>query len=160
MLNIDKHIYDEIENGTSIPEWELSSILGEDVPTIASLNGKPILILVFSFGCPGCVGRAVPFANRMVVEYGKKINVVGIHSNFESKEFTKEQFQKAKDQFYIRFPFYKDKKNSTFSRYKAGGTPHWYLIDKNGKVVYSIFGSDPNKALMRLDFKIMELFTN
>jgi hypothetical protein len=44
--------------------------------------------------------------------------------------------------------------------YNAGGTPHWILVDKEGNLEYSIFGSDPNNALLRLDFKINELLSN
>ena len=39
----------------------------------------------------------------------------------------------------------------------AGGTPHWILVDESGAVVYSIFGSDPNNALLRLDLSMEEL---
>lgn len=46
---------------------------------------------------------------------------------------------------------------ATFLDYGGGGTPHWILVDKEGNVAYSIFGSDPNNALLRLDLKIGEL---
>ncbi len=36
-------------------------------------------------------------------------------------------------------------------------TPHWILVDENTNLNYSIFGSDPNNALLRLDLKIQEL---
>ena len=141
-----------------LPGWSLEPIFDEAIPKVEDYIGKPLLILIFSLGCPGCVGRAVPFANRVVYEHGEAINVLGIHTNFEGVDFAKEKFQKAKEELYIRFPFYKDRNyNTTFLNYGAGGTPHWILTDKNGNVVYSIFGSAPNNALLRLDLKMKEL---
>lgn len=142
-----------------LPDWSIESIFEDDIPQTKDFLGKPVLILIFSLGCPGCVGRAIPFANKMVYEYGDRLQVLGIHTNFEGVDFPREKFQAAKEELFIRFPFYKDKHfNDTFYDYGAGGTPHWILVDKEGKVVYSIFGSDPNNALLRLDLKIVELF--
>ena len=133
----------------------------DSVPRTEDFTGKPLLILFFSLGCPGCLGRAIPYANRMVHELGEQINVLGIHTNFEGVDFSKERFTRAKEEMFIRFPFYKDYNfETTFTTYGAGGTPHWVLTDKAGTVVYSIFGSDPNNALLRLDYKINELIND
>ena len=114
--------------------------------------------MIFSLGCPGCLGRAIPYANRIVFEKEKEINVIGIHTNFEGVDFEDERFETAKKELYIRFPFYKDfNYDTTFLNYGAGGTPHWILTDKHAIVRYSIFGSDPNNALLRLDLKMREL---
>ena len=121
-------------------------------------KGKPLLILFFNLGCPGCKGRALPFANRIVVENGDNIGVVGIHTRFEGPEYKLEDFQKAKEDYFIRWPIYKDDgQANTFHKYEAGGTPHWLLLNEEGKLEYSIFGSDPNNALLRLDLRINEL---
>jgi thiol-disulfide isomerase/thioredoxin len=141
-----------------IKGWKLKGIDGMQVPDITDFSGKPLLILFFNLGCPGCKGRALPFANRMVVEHGEKINVFGIHTNFEGIDYTDEELIKAKETYYIRFPYFRDFNfNTTFINYEAGGTPHWILTDKELNPVYSIFGSDPNNALLRLDLKIKEL---
>lgn len=149
----------QVELGKVLPEWSLETIFGEDKPPVVNdYLGKPLLILFFSLGCPGCLGRAIPYANRVVYENGENINVIGIHTNFEGIDFAKDRFEKAKEEFYIRFPFYKDKNyDTTFLNYGAGGTPHWIIVDKNGIVEYSIFGSAPNNALLQLDLKISEL---
>ena len=148
----------QLELGQPLPDWRLESIFEDAVPSPKDFSGQPLLIMFFSLGCPGCLGRAIPYANRIKYEKGEKINVVGIHTNFDSTEYTTAQFENARDQFYIRFPFFKDYNyDTTFLNYGAGGTPHWILVDKNGIVVYSIFGSDPNNALLRLDYMIGEL---
>ena len=148
----------QLEIEKQLPNWSIETIFRDEVPTIKDYVGKPLLILFFSLGCPGCLDRAVPYANRVVYENGDKINVVGIHTNFEGIDFGKDRFAKAKEELFIRFPFFKDKNyDTTFLNYGAGGTPHWILVDKKGKVIYSIFGSDPNNALLRLDLRINEL---
>lgn len=147
--------------GEPLPEWHLENIFEGELPKVEDFRGKPLLILIFSFGCPGCLGRAIPFANRVVYELGEQVNVIGIHSEFEPIDYSFEQFQKAKEEHYIRFPFFKDAVfTRTFYNYGAGGTPHWFLVDKDGNLVYSIFGSDPNNALLRLDYRIQELLTS
>ena len=152
----------QIALGETLPNWSIESIFEEEkIPKVEDYLGKPLWLLFFSLGCPGCVGRAVPYANRVVYENGEQINVIGIHTNFEGIDFKHERFEKAKKELFIRFPFYKDfNYDTTFLNYGAGGTPHWILMDENGNVKYSIFGSDPNNALLRLDLKIQELLNN
>jgi len=149
----------QVELGKPLPYWSIESIFDKkDPPMVSDYVGKPLLVLFFSLGCPGCLGRAIPYANRVVYENGENINVIGIHTNFEGIDFKQEKFENARKEFYIRFPFFKDKNyDTTFLNYGAGGTPHWILVDKDGNVDYSIFGSDPNNALLRLDLKINEL---
>ncbi|RZN83406.1 MAG: TlpA family protein disulfide reductase [Winogradskyella sp.] len=138
-------------------EFYLEPIFKSSIPKLESFKGKPLLVLFFYLGCPGCKGRAIPFANKLVYEK-TPINLIGIHSRFEGKEYSNEELKAAKDEFYIRFPYYSDKNNNdTFREFETGGTPHWILFNKEGEVVQSIFGSDPNKALLRIDLKIKEL---
>ena len=109
-----------------LPNWSLEALLDGEPPEPESFLGKPLLILIFSLGCPGCVGRAIPFANRMVYEYGDQLPVLGIHSNFEGVDFTKEEFQQAKEKYYIRFPFYRDQNFiRTFSRQEGPAGLLW-----------------------------------
>lgn len=157
-MNNNRLNLNQLEIGKPATAWSLDAIFDHEVPTIESYRGKPLLILIFSLGCPSCLGRAIPFANRIVYEKAKEMEVVGVHTNFEGLDFTKNHFIKAQEDFFMRFPIYKDKNyDTTFLNYGAGGTPHWILVDENGNVVYSIFGSDPNNALLRLDLKIEEL---
>ena len=149
----------QVELGKPLPEWSLESIFEYEVPAVKEFQGKPLLILIFSLGCPGCLGRAIPYANRIVYENAEQINVIGIHTNFEGLDIDNEKFYAAKEEFYLKFPFYKDfNYDTTFLNYGAGGTPHWILVNEEREVVYSIFGSDPNNALLRLDLKMNEIF--
>lgn len=144
-----------------IQPWHLESIGQEDLPHYDSFKGKPLLILFFYLGCPGCVGRAIPFANKMAYEHGDRINVLGIHSNFEGPEYTNGEIIENLKSLHVRFPVFRDAgMATTFHDYRAAGTPHWILVDKDGKVIRSIFGSDPNRALLWLDYAITEELQN
>ena len=71
----------QIDLGKMLPDWSIETIFGDDKPPTANdFLGKPLLILFFSLGCPGCLGRAIPYANRVVYENGDNINVLGIHT--------------------------------------------------------------------------------
>ncbi|MCB0382565.1 MAG: hypothetical protein KDD05_04495 [Psychroserpens sp.] len=138
--------------------WDLEAINSDFIPKTDDFLGKPLLILFFNLNCPGCIGRAVPFANRMALEHEDKIHVVGIHSNFEGPELTNDEITSKMKELYARFPFYRDAGlASTFYDYLAGGTPHWILADSDGVIIQDIFGSDPNRALLRLDLTLKEL---
>ena len=144
-----------------IKNWHIESINQSMVGDVFSYSGKPLVILFFNLGCPGCKGRAIPFANWLNIEFKDEINVVGIHTNFEGVDFSNQELIDCKAEFYINFEYFRDANyNTTFLDYQAGGTPHWIITDKDLNVVYSIFGSDPNNALLRINLKIQELLTN
>lgn len=143
--------------GQILPPWSLESIWDDPVPTLESYRGTPLLILIFDLDCPGCLGRALPYANRLIVEE-RGVNVLGIHSRIRPKEISLERVRNAKAQFHIRFPYYQDHASSTtFHRYGSRGTPQWLLLDAEGQLVYSLYGSDPNNGLLKLDLAIAEL---
>lgn len=140
-----------------LPEWSLEPIHDQPIPRLADFKGNPLLILFFDMDCPGCKGRAIPFANRLIVE-DRGVQLIGIHSRFKGQDIDWEELMEAKEKYYFRFPFYQDAKlASTFFRYRALGTPHWFLLDGKGNTVLSLFGSDPNNGLLKLDLAIEEL---
>ena len=148
---------EKFEIGQPLPAWSLEPVTGESVPDIESFRDKPLVILFFYLGCPGCKGRAIPYANRLVYEHNDLLNVVGIHTNFEGPDYSDEQIKAAMDEFYIRFPVFRDAGlATTYHDYQAGGTPHWVLVDPDGTVIDSIFGSDPNRALLRIHYHMQQ----
>lgn len=144
--------------GQELPEWTLESIDDKDVPIVSDFLGKPLIILFINLGCPGCKGRAVPFANRLLVELRDRLNVLCIHSNFKGEDFSNEEIREESEALFMRFPVFRDQELSkTFDLYCALGTPHWVIVDREGKVVDTIFGSDPNRALLRIDYHLESL---
>ena len=146
------------EIGRMLPDWYLESIDGsdvQDVPGVGAFAGKPLLVLFFSLRCPGCTARAIPFANRVVVERGDAVQVVGILT--DGSEMTGAEVERETAARHVRFPVYRDAGlAATAHAYRTAGTPHWVLVSPSGVVVDSIFGSEPDRALLRLDYHLME----
>ena len=72
-------------------ELDLTPIFEEEIPSLEAFKGKPLLVLFFYLGCPGCKGRAIPVANKLVYEE-VPIHVIGVHTRFEGKEYSKIEY--------------------------------------------------------------------
>ena len=119
--------------------------------------GQALLLLFFNVGCPGCMGRALPFSLELAAQY-PALQIVGIHTSFEAgSKYATAQIQAIVAYFKLPFPAFLDDGDATFLRYKAGGTPHGVLIGAEGIIRKSIFGS-MDGARQRLDYALEELF--
>jgi thiol-disulfide isomerase/thioredoxin len=147
-----------MERLTKTPSWKIESIVGSKVPDLADFSDKVLLILFFNIGCVTCLGRAIPYALKLQKQF-PKLKILGIHTSFEGREFSAAQIQANVDHLKVDFPVVADQGHQTWSAYEAGGTPHWILINTNGEIEKSIFGSMPN-ALQRLDYSLIEIFEN
>ena len=140
------------------PSWNLKSLKDSEVPALKNYRGGALLLLFFNIGCPSCLGRAVPKALKLKQEF-PDLQILGIHTRFEGREYPAEQIQLNLNRLKVDFPVVVDQGHETWSAYDAGGTPHWVLINKNGEIEKSIFGSMPN-SIQRLDYSLIELFEN
>ncbi|MEL6526343.1 MAG: TlpA disulfide reductase family protein [Chloroflexota bacterium] len=140
----------------SAPNWQVSTLDGSPTPTIADFTGRPTMIFFFNLGCHGCMTRGIPLANEIVKQY-PEVAVVGIHTNFEGLPHEKPAVLDALQAHDIQFPVFYDDGHATYTAYEAGGTPHWILLDEEGNIERSIFGSQPN-AVQRLSYALIERF--
>ena len=145
-----------MEQLTKAPTWEIESLDDSKVPVLGDYAGRSLLMLFFNIGCPSCLGRAVPNALKLQKQF-PGLQLLGIHTRFEGREYPKEQIQLNLDRLNVNFPVVVDNDHRTWSAYDAGGTPHWVLINAKGEIEKSIFGSMPN-SLQRLDYSLIELF--
>jgi peroxiredoxin len=141
---------------TTTPQWYVSQLDGNEAPSLESLQGKVVLILFYSIGCPGCKSRAIPIAKN-VHEIYPDVQVVGIHTSLDERKYSTGQIEEINKVHRIPFPIYVDEGSQTFEAFGAEGTPHWILIDAEGKVLRSVFGSMPN-AINRIEYSLIELF--
>ena len=146
-MSIESHI---------APEWALESLDGSEVPSLASFRGKYVLILIFSRGCPGCMGRAIPFSLELQKEY-PLLQTIAIHTHFEGPEYSDHQIKEVELYFKLPYPLYKDQGKTSYELYLAEGTPHWILLDIEGRVIRSMWGSMAN-VQNRLQYAMAELF--
>lgn len=135
---------------------QVSTLEGEAIDIMEKYNnGKPMLILFFNNRCLGCVGRAIPLAYDFSQEYDN-LNVLAIHTDFGREVATKEDIINLFTTKELPIPIYFDKGQENYERFECEGTPHWIMIDKNGEIFRSFYGSQDN-AQNRLFYALDEL---
>lgn len=147
-----------MQNAEIIPNWSIESLDGGTAPRIDSFYGRFHLIYFFNIGCIACKTRAIPFASEIHRAF-PEIQISAIHTRFEGPVYSKNQIEEIKLVHKIPYPVYQDSGMKSYLDFKAEGTPHWVLLDKQGRVLRSIFGSQPN-ALQRLYYLLLELLDN
>lgn len=146
-----------LQTGDQLPEWQLTTLHGEPAPALSSLRGRPILLLFWGLGCPGCKTRALPVTRQMQEQY-PELHLVGVHSPLDGPKYSPRQINEMQLLHRLSYPMYQDSDdNATFKAYGAEGTPHWILIDEEGKLLRSVFGSMPGH-IQRLDYLLRERF--
>ena len=86
-LENNRLLLNQVSLGKELPNWSIEGVFDDSVPEVQDFRGTPLLILFFNLSCPGCLGRAIPYANGLIVDEKVNINVVGIHSNFNGADF-------------------------------------------------------------------------
>lgn len=133
---------------------QIGSILVKDfaqtkLDLLKIYTGKPLLIIIYNNQCIGCVGRAIPLANEFQKEF-KNIQVVGLHTSFKEEVIREKDIRSVFTIEDLPFPIYIDSNRSVYDQFKSQGTPQWVLIQSNGQLYRSIFGSmaDSKNRLM------------
>lgn len=99
--------------------------------SLSPANKKALVVVFLSSRCP-CSNSHVTELKNLANEY-PDFNYVAVHSNFdEDADVAKKYF---KDQNFP-FPVIKDEKAKLADQFKAFKTPHAFIIDANGKILY------------------------
>jgi hypothetical protein len=139
---------------TPAPGWDVSAWLNGDPGSLGHHRGKVVLIGFFQPECPGSREFAVPLFQRWSALYGDRedVTVVLVHSVFEDSGYrTPERLREFIGANGISFPVGIDAHDGandsipvTMHHYHAGGTPHIAIVDKEGMLRFSHFGTfDP-----------------
>lgn len=134
---------------------EVKSINGEKLDLNQLYNSTHLLLIFYNNQCLGCTGRALPLAYEFTKKF-KNIQVIGIHVDFSNREINEDEIVEIFTSKTLPFPIYKDIDLNLYDHFRCEGTPHWILLNKNRKVVNSIFGSQA-AAHNRLLYAIEEL---
>jgi peroxiredoxin len=120
----------------SAPAWNLPSLTDEYI-NLNSYRGQVVLIDFFYKGCSPC-NMAIPGLKKLHEKYDDKgLEVIGIDP-FDKKESGISDFIKKKG---IKYPVLLSGKE-TADQYKVTGYPSIYLLDKEGKIIFSQIGYD------------------
>lgn len=118
-----------------IEAWQNSAPL-----TMKELQGKVVLIDFWTYSCINCV-RTLPYLTDWDKKYRDMgLVIVGVHSPEFEFEKKPANVRDAIAQHRIRYPVALDNNLSTWLNFHNRYWPAHYLIDRQGRVVYTHFG--------------------
>jgi hypothetical protein len=150
-------------NNPQATEWQLGEWLNTPDPiTLASLQGRVVVVLAFQMLCPGCVAHALPLATRVHRLFPQQqVAMLGLHTVFEHHEAMSPIALRAfMHEYRIPFPVGVDRPSGrdpipeTMRAYAMRGTPTWLLYDTRGRLRQHVFG---DVDALRLGAEIMHL---
>ena len=132
---------------TGIDKWHNSAPL-----TMEQLRGKVVLVDFWTYTCINCI-RTLPYVRTWYDKYKDQgLVVVGVHTPEYPVERSSANVAAALKRFDIRYPVAQDNSYATWEAYGNQYWPATYLIDKQGKIVYTHFGEgqyDVTEATIR-----------
>jgi thiol-disulfide isomerase/thioredoxin len=107
---------------------------------MADLRGKVVLVDFWTYSCINCI-RTLPYITSWNEKYRDKgLVIIGVHAPEFEFEKNADNVKKALEKYGIKYPVAQDNNLSTWQAFKNHYWPAHYLIDKEGKVVYTHFG--------------------
>ncbi len=126
-------------------DWTLPLLDGDSVQ-FSNINSKLVLLEFWFPGCGGCI-RAIPDLNEIHKLYYKKgLRLYGLEFKNKSKKHVAAYVEKRKVEFPILYLAREVADN--FGVY-AG--PSLFLIDKNGKIIYSSMGFKKSDLIQAIE---------
>lgn len=136
--NTDKlvfHNYGAAPELTSAAKW-----FNSDPQTLKNLQGQVVLINFWTYSCYSCI-QALPYLNQWWQTYKDQgFTIIGVHTPEYSFEKVSENLQTAISRYNIGYPVAQDNSYAMWNAYNNQFWPAIYLIDREGKIVYTRFG--------------------
>ncbi|MBZ0106872.1 MAG: cytochrome c biogenesis protein DipZ [Sulfuricella denitrificans] len=134
-------LQDGLEKPYAAPEFAgIDAWINSQPLTMKSLKGKVVLIDFWTYSCINCV-RTLPYITGWDRKYRDQgLVIVGVHSPEFEFEKKLENVRAAIAQHGIGYPVAQDNRLSTWVNFDNLYWPAHYLIDRDGKVVYTHFG--------------------
>ncbi|MCO4769357.1 MAG: redoxin domain-containing protein [Deltaproteobacteria bacterium] len=133
--------------GKPAPELDITEWVGDDLGTMASMKGKPTLLLFWATWCPHC-RKAMPGIEENVWQKYRDqgLNVVAVTKN--SRGQTTDKVRDYMTENGYTMPVAIDP-GTTSRNYGVSGIPAAALVDKDGNVVFRNHPSQVNDALIQ-----------
>lgn len=138
--------------GQPAPDFSLDNLAGIKV-TLSEQRGHVVLLNFWAVGCSPCRAE-IPHLVQLQEKYGKDgFRVIGINAwEYESSEKVQDFVAKEK----LPYTVLRGSQKFLNNTYKGNPIPHNFLIDKQGKIVWSEVGFDESE-LPALERRIEEL---
>ncbi|MBL0926285.1 MAG: redoxin domain-containing protein [Phycisphaerales bacterium] len=135
--------------GESAPAFALKDTAGKEHSLAAyTKEGKVVVLEWFNSGCPFVVKHLeAKTVNSLVEKYKDKVVFLGINStNSGHKDFGKDK--DAIEKYKLNYPILLDTDGTVGRAYGARVTPHIFIVDASGKLVYNgAIDNDPKGDL-------------
>lgn len=134
-------LQDALPNPYPAPEFAgIQAWLNSNPLTIKELKGKVVMIDFWTYSCINCV-RTLPYITKWDRTYRDKgLVIIGVHAPEFEFERDISNVKNALKAHNIEYPVAIDNKLDTWTAFENRYWPAHYLIDKEGKVVYTHFG--------------------
>lgn len=135
----------KLENGLDFPYAApkfagISAWLNSQPLTMQQLRGKVVLVDFWTYSCINCV-RTLPYLTDWDRKYRDQgLVIVGVHSPEFEFEKNIDNVKAAIAHDGIHYPVALDNDLDTWTNFDNRYWPAHYLIDRNGRVVYTHFG--------------------
>lgn len=139
--------------GSTPPDFTVEMLDGQKI-TLSELRGNVVLINFWATWCPPCMREFQVIPEKILKRFeGEKFIFLPI-SRQEKPEVVAKKMKQLKEKG-INFPAGLDPERKIYSQYAKQNIPRNFLIDKNGKVVYTSIGYS-EKEFEELITKIVE----
>lgn len=123
--------------------------------TLQKLRGKVVMVDFWTYGCINCV-RTLPFVTKLHQKYKDKgLVIVGVHTPEFPFERSASNVEAALKKHGITYPVAQDNSFATWRAYSNQYWPAQYIVDQNGKVVYTHAGEGAYEEMDRLIGKLL-----
>jgi len=135
----------QLQHGLAVPYKApdfagITTWLNSPPLTMQGLRGKVVLVDFWTYSCINCI-RTLPYITAWDKKYRDKgLVIVGVHSPEFAFEKNPANVRAAVQRFGIRYPVALDNDLSTWVNFQNRYWPAHYLIDRQGRVVYTHFG--------------------
>lgn len=119
--------------GAQAPDFELPDINGEETMRLSALQGQITVIDFWSYECPWSQRYDAYFAERVSGWAGQGILFFAINSNANESD---DAVREALDERNLPFTVLRDAGNVVADAYGAVTTPHVFVVDRDGRLVY------------------------
>lgn len=123
------------------PEFKgIGTWLNSEPLTMETLRGRVVLVDFWTYTCINCLNH-LPYVQEWHERYREQgLVVVGVHTPEFAFEKSTKKVQAAIARLQIRHPVAQDNDYATWKAFNNHYWPALYLIDKQGRIVYSHFG--------------------
>jgi thiol-disulfide isomerase/thioredoxin len=141
--------------GQKAPELKQSATWINTAPlTLASLQGKVVLVDFWAFDCPYCA-EALPHVKEWNAKYAKDgLVIIGVHTPRIDYEKEIPKIREAVVKKGIEYPVVVDNNYAIWSDYLCNVWPSHFVVDQNGVIQLSHSGTeryeDTEKMIQKL----------